>query len=277
MNENRIGQFIAELRKGKNMTQKDLAAQLHITDKAVSKWERGLSCPDISLLSPLADILGITVSELLNAEKNESPSQDVLESVDHALIYAEKSSKKSIASFRHILTISFSALLLLGILACVICDVAISGALTWSWYPISSILFAWLVCVPIIKYGMKGIPGSLIAISLFILPFLTILSKLVGGNNLIMPIGTKTALPSIAYLWCIYFIFKKLALRKQLAAAVSFLLAIPLHLIINFVLADILSIPFLDVWDLLSLSGILLCAIALFLTDHIISLKKSAL
>lgn len=274
MNENRIGQFIAELRKEKNMTQKDLAGQLHITDKAVSKWERGLSCPDISLLSPLADLLGVTVSELLNAEKNESPSQDVLESVDHALVYAEKSSKKSIASFRHILVISFSALLLLGILVCVICDLAISGALTWSWYPVSSILFAWLVCVPIIKYGMKGVPGSLIAISVFILPFLTVLSRLVGGNNLIMPIGTKTSLPSIVYLWCIYFIFKKLALRKQLAAAVTFLLAIPLHLIINLILADILSIPFLDVWDLLSLSGILLCAIALFLTDHIINLKK---
>ncbi len=276
MNENRIGQFIAELRKEKNMTQKDLAAQLHITDKAVSKWERGLSCPDISLLSPLADILGVTVSELLNSKKDEYPSQGVLESVDHALNYAEKSSKKSIASFRHILTISFSASLLLGILVCIICDAAISGALTWSWYPVSSILFAWLVCVPIIKYGMKGIPGSLTAISIFILPFLSVLSRLVGGNNLIMPIGTKTALPSIVYLWCIYFIFRKLALRKQLAAAVCFLLAIPLHLIINLVLADILSIPFLDVWDLLSLSGILLCAMALLLTDHIISLKKSA-
>lgn len=43
MNENRIGQFIAELRKEKKITQKDLATQLHITDKAVSKWERGVS------------------------------------------------------------------------------------------------------------------------------------------------------------------------------------------------------------------------------------------
>lgn len=43
MDENKIGQFIAELRKEKKLTQKDLAAQLHITDKAVSKWERGVS------------------------------------------------------------------------------------------------------------------------------------------------------------------------------------------------------------------------------------------
>ena len=66
MNENRIGQFIAELRKEKKITQKDLATQLHITDKAVSKWERGLSCPDIVLLTSIADILGVTTSELLN-------------------------------------------------------------------------------------------------------------------------------------------------------------------------------------------------------------------
>ena len=60
MDENRIGQFIAQLRKEKNMTQKDLAELLHITDKAVSKWERGLSYPDITLLTSIAGILGVT-------------------------------------------------------------------------------------------------------------------------------------------------------------------------------------------------------------------------
>ena len=69
MGENKIGQFIAKLRKEKQMTQRELAEQLHITDKAVSKWERGLSCPDISLLTSLAGILGVTTSELLNGKK----------------------------------------------------------------------------------------------------------------------------------------------------------------------------------------------------------------
>ena len=277
MNENKIGQFIAELRKEKNMTQKDLAGQLHITDKAVSKWERGLSCPDISLLTPLADILGVTVSELLRAQKNECPSKDVIESVGHALVYAERSSQKSIASFRHILTFSFSVILLLGMFVCVICNVAVSGTLTWSLYPVSSILFAWLICVPVIRYGTKGIPGSLIAVSIFLLPFLTVLSRLIGRNNLIIPIGAKTALPSLVYLWCIYLIFSKSALRKRLAAAASFLLAIPLHLIINLLLAGILSTPFLDIWDILSLSVLLLCATALFLADRRINPKHNPL
>ena len=51
-----MGNFISEMRRSQNLTQKELAAKLEITDKAISKWERGISCPDISLLIPLARI-----------------------------------------------------------------------------------------------------------------------------------------------------------------------------------------------------------------------------
>ncbi len=63
-NEN-IGNLIAKLRKEKNMSQKDLADKLNITDKAVSKWERGISCPDINTIPKLSQILGVTSEELL--------------------------------------------------------------------------------------------------------------------------------------------------------------------------------------------------------------------
>lgn len=72
MNNEKMGKFISEMRKSQNLTQKDLASRLEITDKAISKWERGISCPDISLLIPLAQILGVTTSELLNGEKGAS-------------------------------------------------------------------------------------------------------------------------------------------------------------------------------------------------------------
>ncbi len=65
----KTGAFLAQLRREKNMTQKDLAGRLYVTDKAVSKWERGLSMPDASLLLPLAEILGVTVTELLRGER----------------------------------------------------------------------------------------------------------------------------------------------------------------------------------------------------------------
>ena len=65
MDAGKTGKFIAKQRKSMNMTQNELAKKLHITDKAVSKWERGLSFPDISILIPLAEILNISLYDLL--------------------------------------------------------------------------------------------------------------------------------------------------------------------------------------------------------------------
>ena len=69
MNQLKIGKFIAECRKEKNLTQMQLAERLNITDKAVSKWERGISMPDTSIMLELCDILRISVNELLSGEK----------------------------------------------------------------------------------------------------------------------------------------------------------------------------------------------------------------
>lgn len=63
-----MGETISALRKELGMTQNELAEKMSVTDKAVSKWERDLSCPDINSLPRLAEILGISVEELLNAE-----------------------------------------------------------------------------------------------------------------------------------------------------------------------------------------------------------------
>ena len=73
-----LGMMIAELRKEKGMTQLDLAEKMGVTDKAVSKWERDLSCPDINSLPNLAEILDVTVDELMQIKKEaENPSQSV--------------------------------------------------------------------------------------------------------------------------------------------------------------------------------------------------------
>ena len=69
MDQIKIGKFIAECRKDKGLTQMQLAESLHITDRAVSKWERGRSMPDSSIMLELSNILGISVNELLNGEK----------------------------------------------------------------------------------------------------------------------------------------------------------------------------------------------------------------
>ncbi len=68
MDQERIGAFIAQCRKEKNLTQRQLAETLAITNQAVSKWENGKGMPDVSLLQPLCDILGISLNELFSGE-----------------------------------------------------------------------------------------------------------------------------------------------------------------------------------------------------------------
>ena len=67
--EKTLGTMIAELRKQRGMTQLELAEQMGVTDKAVSKWERGLSCPDIHSIPKLAEVLGISVEDLMQSKK----------------------------------------------------------------------------------------------------------------------------------------------------------------------------------------------------------------
>lgn len=68
MNLDKIGKFISECRKAKNLTQEQLAEQLFISNRAISKWERGICLPDASTMIPLSKILGISVNELLSGE-----------------------------------------------------------------------------------------------------------------------------------------------------------------------------------------------------------------
>jgi len=66
----KVGSLILGLRKEKNMAQKDLALLMNISDKTISKWERGLGCPDVSLLSELSKILGVNIEKILSGEIN---------------------------------------------------------------------------------------------------------------------------------------------------------------------------------------------------------------
>ena len=78
MDAQKTGRLIAEARKEQGITQKELSQALHVSAQAVSKWERGLNFPDLSLLEPLGDCLGLTVSELLSGQRGEEPKEELL-------------------------------------------------------------------------------------------------------------------------------------------------------------------------------------------------------
>lgn len=212
--------------------------------------------------------IGQFIAELLNGQREErAVPKEEEKRIDNALVYAETSAKQRIRSFQNMSAIIFSAFLFLGMTVCVICDFAISGTFTWSLYPVSSILFAWLIVVPVIKWGSRGILWSLISLSVFTMPFLFVINIRIG-NNLLMPIATRVSLLALAYLWCAYIIFQKLKEQKILAAAFSLLLTIPLCIAVNYCIAKLLSTAFLDIWDILSFLGIALCAIVLFIAAY---------
>ena len=93
MNQIKIGKFIAKIRKDKNLTQKQLAEKLGITDRAISKWENGKSMPDLSLLKPICDILDISVNELLSGEYIEKKEENLEDNFVKAINYSNKKNK----------------------------------------------------------------------------------------------------------------------------------------------------------------------------------------
>ena len=113
MDQIKIGRFIAENRKKAGLTQMQLAEKLCITDKAVSKWERGIALPDSSIMLELCDILGITVNDLLCGEKidlenNNQKSEQLLLEMAKEL---EKKNKTIWTTMWIIMSVSITALL----------------------------------------------------------------------------------------------------------------------------------------------------------------------
>ena len=132
MNQEKIGKFICTVRKKKNLTQKQLAEKLSITDRAISKWENGKSMPDLSLLKPLCNILDITINELLSGEyiskKNDDDTTE--QNFVNAINYSKK--KQNINEL-----IFYSFILLFGTLMIIISMSVFSTPIGFTmWYSI---------------------------------------------------------------------------------------------------------------------------------------------
>ena len=113
MDYNNIGKFIQEKRKEKGLTQKELANILGVTDKAVSKWERGLGCPDVSLLETLGHTLNVTILEILKGRKIENNQIKENEYIEETIKYTKNNIKNTINKIIIFITISLTFLLLI--------------------------------------------------------------------------------------------------------------------------------------------------------------------
>lgn len=101
MDQGKIGKFISEMRKSKKLTQKNLADKLFISEKTISKWECGKGLPEVSLMLPLCEILGISVNELLSGHKinNDEYKVNAEENFLYILKEKEDGKRRLIVSF----------------------------------------------------------------------------------------------------------------------------------------------------------------------------------
>ncbi len=117
MDQQKVGEFISLLRKEKGLTQQELAEKLGVTDKAVSKWERGLGCPDISLLVPISEIFDVSINELLAGERRgELSSLDLNQANREIIEYSSneiKVNKKKNRNLKFSLSVLVTVLILI--------------------------------------------------------------------------------------------------------------------------------------------------------------------
>lgn len=264
MNQIDIGKFIAGCRKEKGLTQAQLAEKLNITDRAVSKWETGKCMPDSSILLELCKILDVSVNELLCGERIQTDNYD--EKVSQNLIELKRKAENNTAK-NTVISIIYTVTMVIGILVCCICDVSISGTFTWSLITLSSIIIAWITSFPIILLGKRGVLISIISISIFIIPFIYILSVLTKVKE-VFDIGAIMSVVALVFLWLTFVLYHRLKERKLLATGITFLFTIPFNFLVNIILSKFIDEPVVDIWDILSVSVLLIIAIAFIVGDY---------
>lgn len=248
MKQIEVGAFITQCRKEKKLTQAQLAEKLNITDRAVSKWETGKSMPDSSIMLELCEILGITVNELLMGEREKRESYE--EKADANLDTIDTIKKrKNCVGFKRLGAVIFSALLFTAMAVCFICDMAISGRLTWSLISAVSIVFGWAVCLPGIRFGKKGMVRCFGWLSGLIIPYLYVLSRLINVRE-VFTVGGTMAVISVAFLWMVIGVFKKMWSGKKRAVFGTVCLVSALFVVtVNVVLSRMTGSPVFNVWD----------------------------
>ena len=187
MDNIKFGEMIAVMRKENEMTQKELAEKLHVTDKAVSKWERGKGYPEITLLPLIADVLGITAGELLNGERYDEGSEPPAENealVSDIIEFADKVSKFNTSGT--MITLISMIFILAGFI-CLLCNFVINHTFNWSLYPVGAMLLVWLTVAPWFLLTKHRPVLSFAAFTISLIPYLFLIERLSAAKGWVVP------------------------------------------------------------------------------------------
>lgn len=191
--DNNFGRFFKQKRLEKNLTQKELANILFVSESAVSKWEKNIAHPDITLLPKLSEILDVTEHELITA------------SIDNNYREEKKQAKKW-RSFSLTWSMFFYISYTIALITCFICNLAIDGTLSWFWIVASALLLA---------FSFTNLPGLIKKNKLILIPLSMYLALcLLFGVCCIYTNGNWFWIPSLAVLLCLTIIFVPIYIAK---------------------------------------------------------------
>ncbi len=192
---NQIGAFIAGLRAEKGWTQRQLAERVHVTDKAVSKWERGRGYPDISTIPALASALGVSEAELLRGRRSgDKTMDDVNGAIRGTLAYARRARDASRKAMRNR---AFGGGVLLVFITANLCrkaDVLSHGHMTWSVYAVIAAVYLLLPLATACFSQRNAFCKTLGAGCAGIFPALYIALRIAGLAHIFVPTVLPVAL-----------------------------------------------------------------------------------
>lgn len=236
MNQEKIGALILTLRKEKGWTQKQLADKLDVTDKAVSKWERGMGLPDVTLLKPLSDALDINVNDLLNGEIEQPNNVDVKAISDVALEIVSYSEKKRHVNTKRMFSYLVSAALLIAMAVCLIVNYATEGTITWALIPLGGITGAWVILMTFLYGGKNNLFYSIIISAIMTLGILFIIQDVTNTTQWASTYGLPITLSAGVFLIATVYLYTRTKLNKWITTAIVFFLVACLNITIDMII-----------------------------------------
>lgn len=182
-----FGRFVAEGRRRENMTQRELAARVHVTESAVSKWERGLSYPDIATLSALARTLRVTEGELLTASEDREGRSNAKQARVHR-------------RWRGALLWSTLGLQITAIITAFIVNLAVQHTLSWFWVVLAAVtLMSSVTTLPLLlRVRRRGWVTLAVAVASLV-ALLAVIEILYGGGFFL--ISASSVVFAVVVIW----------------------------------------------------------------------------
>ena len=252
--ENNIGSFLRQKRQEKNLTQKQLSELLFVSESTISKWEKGVAHPDITLLPKLCEILGVSEHELITASIDGKARE-------------EQNQAKKWRAFSFSWSLFFYIAYGLALIPCFICDLAINHTLSWFWIVLSALILA---------FTFTNLPKLIKIYKLILIPLSQYLALvLLLGVCCIYTGGNWFWIPSLSVLLGLVIIFIPIYIAKYevfskikkyndfISVAVDFLMLNILLIVIN---AYTLKNGYADGWWYFKIALPIVCGVYLALS-----------